>query len=618
MFGKTKRYGRVLAAYLAGISSLVMVPLAIATAHDFSRYHTYDELTDLLKQTAKYGKNIARVTSIGTTLEKREIWVIEIANLKGVPVEQRQGVFIGANFEGDHLIGSEIALYIADYLVRQYDTDPDIREIIDNHVIYIMPRVNPDAAERMFAPVKTGLKINANSLDDDNDGRVDEDGPEDLNGDGNSTIMRVKDPAGEYMIDPDEPRLMKKADPKIGEAGAYKIYYEGIDNDGDGYINEDPPGGVDINRNFMHEYPYYTPGAGRHMVSERESRAVMDWIISHRNVALILTFGESDNLIVAPNDKGVISSEKGIDLLSFADRSTSEARNVGLFGGQSRERISPPQDAAPRSVNVVGPATSINTADVAYFRKISDKYRELTGIKSQPPVRKPQGAFFQYGYYQFGVLSFSTPGWGISETASDSTPERKDDKTGTGKNEKKQKKTTDGIILEWMDREHLDGFVGWKAFDHPDLGKVEIGGFKPYSLTNPPSEKIAGLGESHAAFVSYLATLFAQVKIAKTEIIAQGDGIFSIRAVIENTGFLPTSLAHGVVSRSVKPTMVQLGVNPESIISGSDKTSFFQAIEGSGGRKEFKWLVSAKPGTSVELKVVSQKAGSDHATLILK
>ena len=325
MFGKTKRYGRVFAAYLAGISSLVMAPLAIATAYDFSRYHTYDELTNLLKQTTKYGNNIARVTSIGTTLEKREIWVIEIANLKGVPVEQRQGIFIGANFEGDHLIGSEIALYIADYLVRQYDTNPDIRETIDNHVIYIMPRVNPDAAERMFAPVKTGLKMNANSLDDDNDGRVDEDGPEDLNGDGNITIMRVKDPAGEYMIDPDEPRLMKKADPKMGEAGAYKIYYEGIDNDGDGYINEDSPGGVDINRNFMHEYPYYTPGAGRHMVSERESRAVMDWIISHRNVALILTFGESDNLIVAPNDKGVISSEKGIDLLAFADSSPPAA-----------------------------------------------------------------------------------------------------------------------------------------------------------------------------------------------------------------------------------------------------------------------------------------------------
>lgn len=64
--------------------------------------------------------------------------------------------------------------------------------------------------------------------------------------------------------------------------------------------------------------------------------------------------------------------------------------------------------------------------------------------------------------------------------------------------------------------------------------------------------------------------------------------------------------------------MVQLGIEPESIISGDNKTSFIPVLDGSGVRKEFKWLVSAKSGTSVELKVISQKAGADHATIILK
>ena len=596
-----------------------MTSTAVTSDQDVSEYHTYDELTGLLRQTVKSDRNIARMISIGTTLEKRDIWLIEIANPEGVPIEHRQGIFIGANFEGDHLIGSEISLYIADYLVKHYRSDPDIKQIIDSYVIYIVPRVSPDAAERMFAPMKTGSKTNTNPHDDDNDGRVDEDGPEDIDGDGYNTVMRVKDPDGSYMIDPDEPQLMKKADPKKGEAGSYKLYHEGIDNDKDSFINEDPPGGVDINRNFMHEYPYYSPGAGRHMVSERETRAIMDWIIAHRNVALILTFGESDNLIVSPDDKGIISSNKVLDLLAFVDESTKEARNVGLFGKKSQEqRPSPSREASLLSRQAIKPVTAIDTTDIEYFKTIGDKYRELTGIKSQPPVRKPQGAFFQYGYFQYGVPSFSTPGWGIKEAAPDSTTEGSNDKADAGKNGEIKKKTTDKLMLKWIDRNRPDGFAEWKVFDHPDLGEVEIGGFKPYALTNPPPETIIELGESHAAFVSYLVTLFAQVNIAETEVSAHGGGIFGIRAVIENTGFLPTSLAHGVTSRSVKPTMVQLGIDPESIISGDNKTSFIPVLDGSGARKEFKWLVSAKSGTPVELKVISQKAGVDHAKIILK
>ncbi len=96
---------------------------------------------------------------------------------------------------------------------------------------------------------------------------------------------------------------MKRADPKKGESGAYRLFTEGMDNDGDGFINEDPPGGVDINRNFAHEYPYNKPDAGPHMVSEAESRALMDWVLAHRNIAAILTFGESDNLIVAADER---------------------------------------------------------------------------------------------------------------------------------------------------------------------------------------------------------------------------------------------------------------------------------------------------------------------------
>jgi len=108
------------------------------------------------------------------------------------------------------------------------------------------------------------------------------------------------------------------------------------------------------------------------------------------------------------------------------------------------------------------------------------------------------------------------------------------------------------------------------------------------------------------------------VKIAKTEVTNHGGGLFRIKAEVENSGFLPTSIQHGVTSRSVKPTMVQLGIKPDQIISGNSKTNFFQSLAGSGNRQKYEWIIKGKSGDKVELKVVSQKAGSDKTTLTLR
>ena len=129
---------------------------------------------------------------------------------------------------------------------------------------------------------------------------------------------------------------------------------------------------------------------------------------------------------------------------------------------------------------------------------------------------------------------------------------------------------------------------------------------------------IAGLGEAHGKFAVWLSGLYADVKISKTEVINHGGGIFRIRAEVENGGFLPTALGQGVTSRSVKPTMVQLGVEPEAIISGNSKTNFFQSLDGSGNIEKYEWLIKGKPGDKVELKVVSQKGGTDKVSITLK
>jgi len=688
---------------------LIVLGLALAGGPSAAQappgYHDHAALTSALQALAGAHKPSARIESIGKSRGGRDIWALEIALPVGVRPAKRPALLVAAGFEGDHLVGSEIALAVARYLLENAVSDTAVKDRLTASTIYVIPRVNPDGAEGFFAPLKTGRRTNTAPRDDDNDGRVDEDGPEDLNGDGLITVMRVKAAGGEYMVDPEEPRLMKRADPKKGETGAYQLYLEGTDNDGDGFINEDPPGGSDINRNFAHEYPYYKPDAGPHMVSEAESRALLDWVIAHRNIAAVLTFGESDNLIVPPTAAGRLGPARELDLVRFAEASLARVLTSGfiqtggamgrggrfmgefsiemLMGGgggrQSGRQQTPAAPSGRMQMPDRRPATTVATADYDYFKAASDKYIELTGIRQPLYVREPQGAFFQYGYFQFGVPSFSTPGFGLMTAegpgqrrmgamppgAGEGGPPSQGGQSGqsgrqasgaagggavtvvqgggqeimqmmqsgggagamrfaqgqAGAPGEAGQAMTPGIdrqVLRWMDAEKIDGFAPWAKAKHPEFGEVEIGGFKPYAVTNPPAAKLPDLGAAHAKYAVYLASLFPRVKVAAFEAVAHGGGIFRLKAEVENAGFWPTSLAHGQTARAVKPTLVQLGVEPGAVISGSAKTSFLPVLAGSGSRAKYEWLIRGKTGETVELLVQSEKGGSATARVTLK
>jgi hypothetical protein len=680
------------AAFAPLLAALALAAAAVpAAAQGPAGYHDHAALTKAVQALAGADKGVVKLTSIGKSRGGRDLWALEIANPGPVEPAKRPALLIVAGFEGDHLVGTEIALAVAEYLARNAAADAAVKARLDGGTVYIVPRVNPDGAEGFFAPLKTGSRTNAEPFDDDNDGRTDEDGPEDLNGDGQITVMRVPAAGGEYMIDPEDARLMKKADPKKGETGAYKLYTEGIDNDGDGFINEDPPGGTDLDRNFAHEYPYYKPGAGPHMVSAAEARALMAWIVAHRNVAAILTFGESDNLIVPPTSAGRLGPARELDLARFADGATEAARAAGfirtggamgfgrgrfmmgdlsfemLMGGgrQGRGQAQGATESRRFMMPDRKPATTVASGDYDYFKAVSDKYIELTGIRQPLLVREPQGAFFQYGYFQFGVPSFSTPGFGL--TTAEAAPGRRMGQMppgasetgvpaqsgqgvpggrpasgvqggfsmmqagpggvmgrfgqagpGAGSAASAAAAGIDKPVLKWLEAEKIDGFVPWTKVKHPEFGEVEIGGFKPYAVTNPPAAELAGLGAAHAKFAIYLASLFPKVGVAALQATAFGGGIYRISAEVENTGFWPTSLAQAQTARSVKPTMVQLGVDPGAVLSGSAKTSFLQTLNGSGSRAKYEWLIKGKTGEVVELLVQSEKGGSATARVTLK
>ncbi len=86
--------------------------MARVAAADYTRYHTYDELTAALRELAKTHTNLARLVEVAKTREGRSVWAIEIGNPAGTPLAERPALLIAANLEGDQVIGSELALFV--------------------------------------------------------------------------------------------------------------------------------------------------------------------------------------------------------------------------------------------------------------------------------------------------------------------------------------------------------------------------------------------------------------------------------------------------------------------------------------------------------------------------
>ena len=583
-----------------------------------SEYLNFAELSAELRAVVD-GSPRASLRSLGASREGRNIWIVEIAEPGGPPLRERPGVLVVGNLSGDHLVGSQLALETVRFLVGDQAGEAELGQ----HVIYVVPRLNPDGAEAMFRGARDGHRLNALPFDADNDGRLDEDGPDDLNGDGVITTMRVADPAGAFLMDPDEPRLMQRADASEGESGTHKIYWEGVDSDGDSFINEDGPGGVDLDRSFQHEYPYWEMDAGANMVSEPEARALMDFVIATRNIAAIITFGHSDNLVTPPNSSGALADAVGIDLHTFADESNADMTSQGIFGAPSQPgglRLRGAQPGADNNPNSGRrPSTTVHEDDQKYFGKIAEAYEELTGIDEVATNRKAAGAFFQYGYFQFGVPSFSTLGWGLPKP--DASPENASTEEASleeASAREPRDNQGDARILAALEGAGIDAFVPWTPYEHPDLGAVEIGGFRPYAVSNPPPAQLPELGAAHGRFVSRVSSMLSRVRLVETEVTAHGGGVFTVSATVANQGFLPSALRHGVISRSVNPVTVQIQVPTEAILTGAAKTHQIAKLDGSGTRETIKWVVRGSPGSEIEISVRTQKSGSDSATVILR
>ena len=261
-----------------------------------SKYHSYNDLTKALKQLSSQNSSLIKVESIVKMVKGSEVWAVTIG--KG-DTENHKAILVVGGIEATSLVGTEHTLRFIEHLAQSYGKVDSITTLLSTTTVYVIPRANPEGSESFFAKPLMERMINDTPYDDDRDAAVDEDDVEDLNKDGIISWMRVKDPRGEWIVNPEDGRLMRKADASKGEKGMYRLLSEGIDNDKDEEWNEDPAGGTDFNRNFTFNYQFFGKHSGVHQISENATRALANFVFDHPNIALIFTFSSSDNLTTA-------------------------------------------------------------------------------------------------------------------------------------------------------------------------------------------------------------------------------------------------------------------------------------------------------------------------------
>jgi hypothetical protein len=507
-------------------------------------YSNFTQQTNRINALAKNYPQLAKVRSLTKTTGGKDIWQISIGSGN---TETKPAIVVVGGVEGNYLISTELAIGFAENLLQGSSTD-SIKALLNKTTFYIFPNMSPDAMEQYFAPLQYERQGNATITDDDRDGKTNEDGFDDLDGNGKITWIRVESPIGDYKTNPDDPRSLIKADVSKGEKGRFLIYTEGTDNDKDDNFNEDGEGGVWFNKNFTYKVPSFSQGSGEFAVSENESRALLDYLFEQFNVYAVVSFGSNNNL------------------------STPYIYN-----------------AATANQTLIG---SWLQQDVKADSMVADLYNKTLNMKDAPKTNPGGGDFLSWAYYHYGRYSFSTPGWWVPKSKPDTTKGEKaftlDDPVAN--------------YLRWASQQGITNtFTEWKSIQHPDFPnqKVEVGGIDPFVLINPPYKLVPDLVKKHTAFLVKLAGYQPELDIINVKTEKVGGGLTRITLDVINKGALASHSKLGERTYWVKRINVKVNTSGnQSVISGK-KIQTLNSLEGYSSQ-QLTWLIKGSGKLAIE------------------
>ena len=164
----------------------------------WNRFYDYDEISQLMRQLVDAYPELLSMQSIGKSEQGREMWLVTLNNPKTGSDTEKPAIYIDGNVHGNEIQGAEAVVYSIWYLTKSYGKVESLTELMDRVAFYFLPMQNPDGRDYWFDEPNTSSSSRSGQrpTDNDFDGLLDEDGPEDLNGDGHIGRMYRFDPNG--------------------------------------------------------------------------------------------------------------------------------------------------------------------------------------------------------------------------------------------------------------------------------------------------------------------------------------------------------------------------------------------------------------------------------------
>lgn len=497
---------------------------------DFNRWHDVGELYADMKRLQAAFPKFLKLESIGKSFDGRDLMVMTINNPATGPEAGKAAMYIEANVHGNEIQGGEVCLYTIWYLMENYGRIDDVTRLVDERVFYVIPTVNPDGRQFFMEGPGGNARSGHVPVDDDNDGLFDEDPTEDINGNGIVEQIRMHVPGrGNYRISRTNPNILEPV--PFGETGDYILLgSEGIDNDGDGMVNEDGPGSYDGNRNWASDWQpdYIQGGAMDYPFQLPEARAVNDFLMAHPNISGVQSYHNSGGMIL-----------RGPGAEAAGEYPMSDVRFYDELG-QNGERILP-------------------------------FYRYLVIWSGLYTVH---GGFIDWTNDGLGIPSFSNELWNGDQYFT--SPELKEQQANP------QSPIAPNVSRYYFDRylEFGDEYVEWKAFDHPQFGKVEMGGvWKRYQGRIPPRFMNEELCHRNMAFSLYQADEMPLIRMGETSVENVGGDVYRVFVDIANSKVTPTIMARAAQNNVVRPDLLLVEGRSVEVIAASfiDNKSLYKA-----------------------------------------
>lgn len=496
---------------VAGALAALGSPPNPKVAVHWDRFYDHAGLLEIGRRLAAAHPERVKIGTIGKSTQGRDMFLLTVTNFKTGDADKKPAMWIDGNIHSNEIQGAEFSLYTAWYLAEMAERVPAVDSLLTNYTLYIVPSINPDARDHFMhkpntaSSPRTGLA----PRDNDGDGRIDEDNLDDLNGDGHITQMRRKNVNGRFKVSPEDPRLLIPVLP--GEQGEYDLLgQEGFDNDGDGFVNEDSDGGYDPNRNWPWRWmpQYVQGGSDPYPTSLVETQNVIKFVTAHPNIAGAQSYHNSGGMLL---------------------------RGPGVPQDEYR-----PQDV--QVYDVIGRAGE----------EILPGYRYMIVWKDLYIV---WGGELDWFYGAKGILTFSnelfTPFLYFNRQEQGGGGG-----FGGGNAQNRRYQTTESRFNSLL----LMGeaMVEWTEVDHPQYGKVEVGGTKKNFGRVEPGFLLQSDGHRNMMFTLFQTSQMPLVKVDSVTTRALGGGLTEVTAVVLNTRLAPTHTQQDVENSITRPDLVSL------------------------------------------------------------